>query len=82
MTPTKDPKNSMPPSKDSWKYQESLVMKTLERLEKHDQEIFKRLGRIDIKLAKLSVKSGIWGLIGACIPVFIGLVITYFRFSN
>lgn len=81
MTPSKDPKNSIPP-KDSWKYKESLVMATLKRLEEHDKEIFKRLGRIDIKLAKLTVKSGIWGLIGACIPVAIGLVITYIKLGN
>jgi hypothetical protein len=75
---SKDPRESLPP-KDSWKYMENLVMDTLNRLEKHDQEIFKRLNRIDIKLAKLSVKSGIWGLIGACIPVALGLLIAFLK---
>lgn len=62
-----------------WKYQKSLVMVGLGRLEDNDKEIFKRLNNIDVKLAKLSVKSGIWGLIGACIPVAIGLAVVIFK---
>ncbi len=71
-------RNSSAPNGD-WKYQKSLIMNTLQRLEKHDLEIFKRLNSIDVKLAKLSVKSGIWGLIGACIPVAIGLAVVIFK---
>ena len=75
---SKDPRESLPP-KDSWKYMENLVMDTLNRLEEHDKEIFKRLNRIDVRIAKLSVKSGIWGLIGACIPVALGLLIAFLK---
>lgn len=77
----KENRTSTSPEND-WKYQKSLIMSTLSRLEKHDQEIFNRLNRIDVRLAKLTVKSGIWGLIGACIPVIIGLAITYIKLGN
>ncbi len=72
------PRHSNAPNGD-WKYQKALVLAGLDRVEKNDLQIFKRLNSIDIKLAKLSVKSGIWGLIGACIPVGIGLAIVIFR---
>jgi hypothetical protein len=75
----KESKDNLPP-KDSWRYMENLVMDTLNRLEEHDKEIFKRLNRIDVRIAKLSVKSGIWGLIGACIPVALGLLIAFLKF--
>ncbi len=74
----KEPRNSSAPD-NGWKYQKSLITNTLSRLEHNDGEIFKRLNRIDVKLANLTVKYGIWGLIGACIPVGIGLAILIFK---
>lgn len=76
--PKEKPRNSSAPNGD-WKYQKSLITNTLTRLEHNDGEIFKRLNHIDVKLAKLTVKSGIWGLIGACIPVGIALAILIFK---
>lgn len=72
------PRISSAPNGD-WKYQKALVLAGLDRVEKNDLQIFKRLNSIDIRLAKLSVKSGIWGLIGACIPVAIGLAVVIFQ---
>lgn len=37
--------------------------------------IEKRFDRIEIAIAKLQVKSGVWGLIGGSIPVAIMLAI-------
>lgn len=74
-------KDSLLPKND-WKYQESLVLATLKRLEKNDIEIFNRLNKIDVGIATLKVKSGIWGLIGACIPVALGLIVAFLKFSN
>lgn len=75
------PKDSIPP-KNGWKYQESLVLTTLKRLEKNDVIIFEKLNKIQVEIATLKVKSGIWGLIGACIPVAIGLIISFIKFSK
>ena len=40
-------KDSLPP-KNGWRYQESLVLDTLKRLENNDKEFFRRLNKIDI----------------------------------
>jgi len=41
--------------------------------------INKHLTAIQIQLAELRVKSGIWGLIGASIPVCIMFAVQYFK---
>ena len=45
-------------------------------MRQEDREwIEKRFDRIEIAIAKLQVKSGVWGLIGGSIPVAIMLAI-------
>ena len=76
--PKEQSRNSSAPNGD-WKYQKQMVLAALKRVEENDREIFNRLNKIDVHLAKLTVKSGIWGLIGACIPVALGLIIAFLK---
>jgi hypothetical protein len=44
-------------------------------IEEHFNDLRKELVLVQIEIAKLKVKSGIWGVIGGSIPVLMGLLI-------
>jgi len=62
---------------DSWAQYQKLVM---EKLEKHDgkfSNIDSKLTQIQIDIATLKVKAGVWGGIAGLVPVVLGLVLFY-----
>ncbi len=71
----------MPPEHvtNGWNEWSKYVLKELERLNSCYHEMDKKLNRITVDIAKLKVKSGIWGLIGGAVPVVIGLGIWFLR---
>ena len=61
----------------SWGQYQKLVM---EKLEKHDDKfssLDNKLTQIQIDIATLKVKAGVWGRIAGLIPVIIAIVMFY-----
>ena len=58
---------------NSWGQYQKLVM---EKLEKHDN-IDSKLTQIQVDIATLKVKAGVWGGIAGLVPVVLGLVLFY-----
>jgi hypothetical protein len=54
------------------------VLKELERLNNGMESMNKELTNIRVEIAMLKVKSGMWGAVGACIPIAIMLAIYFF----
>ena len=62
---------------NSWGQYQKLVM---EKLEKHDgnfTNIDSKLTQIQVDIATLKVKAGVWGGIAGLVPVVLGLVLFY-----
>lgn len=66
-------------SENSWFACSKHVLLQLESNTKCLHEIKNELTSIKIEIAKLKVKSGIWGMIGGVIPVAIGIAIWLFK---
>lgn len=64
---------------NGWDQQALYVRKELERLSKGQDLIFKKMNDITVQIAMLKVKSGVWGLVGACIPISLLLLIEWAR---
>lgn len=62
----------MPPD-NAWNEWSKFVLKELDRLSTCYESLDEKMGQIRTEIAMLKVKSGIWGLIGAAIPVAIGI---------
>ena len=72
MTPT-TPK--LRASADGWDQWAVYVIKKLERLDEHYEALRKEVGKIHTEIATLKVKAGLWGAIGAAVPVLLMLAI-------
>ena len=59
-----------------------LTVREQEWLNNHFAKIQEQLTLIRIDVAKLKVKSGIWGVIGGCVPVIILIAIYFIRGSK
>lgn len=64
---------------NGWDRYSEYVLKELCDLKKHCARMNEQLIELRVELGKLQIKSGIWGLIGACIPVGIGLLVVYLK---
>ena len=64
-----------------WKEYQRLVLNELERhntlLEKMDEKISK----INTEIATLKVKSGLWGMAGAAVPIGIAIALKLINFE-
>lgn len=59
---------------NGWGEWSKFVLKELERLNTCIGHIDEEMKRVSVEIAMLKVKSGVWGLIGGCIPIVISLV--------
>ena len=71
----------MPPNNKSWNEYRRYVVEKLETHSENFEGVFERLNRIDIAIATLKTKAGIFGLIGGSIPVLIMLAIIIIRWQ-
>jgi len=65
------------PSENDWKSWSKYVLMELKRQSDCCTELSKKLDSINVDLAKLKVKAGVWGTIGGATPVLI-LIALYF----
>lgn len=66
---------TLTPNDDGWTEWSRYVLKELERLSKAYEGIRADVMLIRTELATLKVRAGIWGAIGAAIPIAIVLLI-------
>ena len=62
---------------DSWSKYEKMV---IDKLDDHDNKfglIENKLTQIQVDIATLKVKAGVWGGIAGLVPVVLGLVLFY-----
>ncbi len=60
---------------NDWNKWSQYVLKELERLNTCYKGLDEKANRINIEIARLKVKSGMWGAIGGAIPILVGLAI-------
>lgn len=58
---------------NGWSEWQNYILKSMDRRDKKLDSIGESVQAIEIEIAALKVKSGLWGLIGACIPIAITL---------
>lgn len=51
-------------------------MSQMTKMEKKIDKLDARSCRVEVQLEGLKIKSGIWGLMGACIPAAIAIIYT------
>ena len=68
-----------PENQNGWNEWSRHVLAELTRLNDGYENLGNSIQDIRVEIAMLKVKSGIWGAIGACIPVAIGLLMMYFK---
>jgi len=60
---------------NGWNEWSRHVLKELERLNACYMQVNTKIEQLRVDIAMLKVKSGIWGSIGAAVPILIGLLI-------
>jgi len=68
--------------RNGWSEYEKLVLNELERHNLLIEHIRKDLSQIQAELAMLKVKSGIWGVIGASITLFVAFGLNLVKAVN
>jgi len=66
-------------AEDSWEQWQIFVLKELERLNTNYEALRKETGKIHTEVATLKVKAGMWGAVGAAIPVLLMLAVQLLR---
>jgi len=66
-------------NQNGWAKWSRYVLSELERQDKCINKIFEDLNKIRVQQAVLQVKSGIWGVIGASIPLLLGFILWLLR---
>jgi len=75
----------MPPGKEleQWlQIFEKVWKESTKRTTDELKELREAVEQLQIKVAKLEVKAGVWGLLGGAIAVIIGLAIWFLRSQN
>lgn len=67
------------PDENGWNEHRREVMGLLELQGKSIESLRTGQESIRVAIAGLQVKSGIWGMIGACIPVGLGILIWWVK---
>jgi hypothetical protein len=62
-----------------WKEWSKYVLKELERLNECYEKLDTKMNDIATDISVLKVKAGIWGLVGAAIPVTALLILQYLK---
>ena len=65
----------MPPNGNSWNEYRKYVTDKLDEHSENFGEVFKRLGNIEVAIAALKVKAGVWGALAGAIPVAITIIV-------
>jgi len=67
--------NNIPQDGNGWSKWGQHVLKELERQDKCIGELTEKINNLIVENALLKLKSGVWGAIGAAIPILIAIII-------
>ena len=67
---------------DGWSKYEKMVIDKLDEHNNKFNEIESKLTQIQVDIATLKVKAGIWGGIAGLVPVVLGLVLFFVTQAN
>lgn len=68
-----------PQSTNGWTQWSNHVLKELDRLNEAAEATNKQLSDIRVEIAMLKVKSGLWGMAGAAVPVALALIVEFLK---
>jgi hypothetical protein len=66
---------------DDWKQYQKYVLNELQRHNKLLEKINDKISKVDSEIATLKVKSGLWGMLGATIPLAIAMSFKILNFQ-
>lgn len=66
---------------NGWMEWKNYVVKELDTQKRTDEDQWEEITKLKVEQAVLKVKSGIWGAIGALIPIIVALLIYLVRIS-
>ncbi len=64
---------------NGWNEWSKFVLNELQRLNVNYENLTSQVQRVQVQIATLKVKSGIWGVIGGSIPIMVGVLIWLLR---
>lgn len=67
--------DELPPEGDGWPEWRKHVLLTLESFTEGMRDLTAQVVSCRIQIAKLKVKSGLWGAMGASVPILIGFIL-------
>jgi len=66
-------------NENGWDEWRNLVLRDLKTLSQKIEDLRREQGSILQQLAELKVKSGVWGAVGACVPIALLLVVQWLK---
>lgn len=67
------PKPKQPIEENGWHESQKLVLSEIRRVSKWCEKLDDRMISVQIEIAQLKIKAGVWGLVGGLIPVAIAI---------
>lgn len=64
---------------NGWTQYQRLVLSELERLGEGQDKIEAQLAKVEVRIAILQVKSGIWGFLGGAMTVVIMILVEFIK---
>jgi len=64
---------------DTWMEYRKHVIKELERLNTNYEHLLNEVITLKVDIGALNVKAGIWGLMGAAIPVSLMIIVEFLK---
>jgi len=64
-----------------WREYQKYVLNELQRHNQLLEKINDKLSKVDSEIATLKVKSGLWGMLGAAVPLAIAMSFKIFNFG-
>ena len=62
-----------------WRDDRKYVLDALDRYDRHNANMADSMTSIQVQIAMLRVKSGVWGAIGASIPLLVALAFIWIK---
>lgn len=62
-----------------WSENAKFILETLSEIKKEQAGMYKEITSLKVQVAKLNVKSGVYGFVGSALAIVIALALTYLK---